>query len=107
MRRKLLAVRLREVREKRGYKQVDLARRTGIPPSAVSQFETGRREPSLRTVSKLADALGVTVDFLCGRPVQEASRGEVRDLLGYARGMRSRDLKVLLEFAAFLARKQN
>ena len=37
--------------------QSDLAELAGTQPSAISHFETGRREPSIRNLVKLATAL--------------------------------------------------
>lgn len=58
---------LRECREMRGMSQTDLAKATGLEPSAVSHFETGQRVPSLGNLIRLADALNVTLDVLCLR----------------------------------------
>lgn len=44
--------------------QADLAEKTGLKPAAINHFERGRREPSLKNLIKLADALGVTIDDL-------------------------------------------
>ena len=57
-------------REARGLRQSELAERAGFQPSAVSHFETGRRAPSFDNLTRLADALGVSTDFLLG-PVDE------------------------------------
>lgn len=47
--------------------QVDLARKTRLKQSAISQFETGRRIPSFHNLRRLADALEVSADYLLGR----------------------------------------
>lgn len=47
--------------------QAQLGERAGIQASAISHFETGARKPSYRSLRKLANALGVTTDFLLGR----------------------------------------
>jgi transcriptional regulator with XRE-family HTH domain len=44
--------------------QADLAQKTGLEPSAISHFETGRRRPSLGNLKRLAEALGVSIDTL-------------------------------------------
>jgi transcriptional regulator with XRE-family HTH domain len=48
-------------------KQMDLARKTRLKQSAISQFETGRRTPSFHNLRRLADALEVSADYLLGR----------------------------------------
>jgi transcriptional regulator with XRE-family HTH domain len=54
-----LAVEVRELREKRGLSQRELAERLGTTQSAVARLEAGNVSPSLPTLDKLADALGV------------------------------------------------
>lgn len=67
--------RLRNARKSRGLSQADLAQRAGLEPSAVSHFEAGRRQPSFHNLRKLADALGVTTDYLLGRDINLGASG--------------------------------
>jgi transcriptional regulator with XRE-family HTH domain len=50
---------LRDARRKACASQDDLAERSGVDRSAISNYERGRREPNLRTIVKLARALEV------------------------------------------------
>lgn len=59
--------RLIEAREHKAITQVELAVKAGLRGSAISNFETGMRKPSIEQLVKLADALGVSVDHLLGR----------------------------------------
>jgi transcriptional regulator with XRE-family HTH domain len=59
--------RLRQAREQRGLNQEELAKKSGLQPSAISHFETGARKPSFDNLKRLATALTVTTDFLLGR----------------------------------------
>jgi putative transcriptional regulator len=56
--------RIREVRKKKGLKQVDLARIVGVFQSEISEIECGRRKPSIYLAKKIAKALGVSLDDL-------------------------------------------
>lgn len=58
---------LKTARELRGLNQEQLADRSGLQASAISHFETGNRKPSFENLKKLADALGVSTDYLLGR----------------------------------------
>lgn len=58
--------RLKMVREGQGVTQARLGRVTGLKPSAVSHFESGRRLPSLPNLFRIAWALGVSTDYLLG-----------------------------------------
>ena len=55
---------LRTIREMREMTQEEVARVTGLQPAAVSHFETGHRQPSLRNLVKLALALDTSPDNL-------------------------------------------
>lgn len=48
---------LRNARRQACVSQDDLAQRSGVDRSAISNYERGRREPNLRTIVKLARAL--------------------------------------------------
>lgn len=54
-----LAMEIRSLREQRGLSQRDLADRLGTTQSAVARLEAGHISPSLPTLDKVADALGV------------------------------------------------
>jgi transcriptional regulator with XRE-family HTH domain len=59
--------RLREWRLKRGLTQEELAKKADVPIISVSHFETGHRFPNAESLRRLADALGVSTDYLLGR----------------------------------------
>ena len=50
---------IHELREKRGLSQRELAERLGTTQSAVARLEAGNVSPSLPTLDKVAEALGV------------------------------------------------
>ena len=52
------------LREKKGMRQAELAAILNISPSTVGMYEQGRRSPSLSMVIRMAQAFGVTVDYL-------------------------------------------
>lgn len=56
------ADRLRTLRTAAGLSQSDLASQSGTTPHAISQLETGRRDPRWATICALADALKVSLD---------------------------------------------
>src|SRR5438093_13159123 len=60
------ASRLSEARHKAGFSQTDLERASGVPKTRLSRYENGHILPSLQTLKKLADALGVTEASLLG-----------------------------------------
>jgi transcriptional regulator with XRE-family HTH domain len=58
----VLGPRLREIRVSRGLGVRELARRLDLSPSTISQIETGKLQPSVRTLHALVSEFGVTVD---------------------------------------------
>ena len=61
-----LATRLRMERARTNETQEQAAKRIGIYQNALCQYEQGERVPTLPTLIKLADAYGVTLDYLVG-----------------------------------------
>ncbi|MFO8012168.1 MAG: XRE family transcriptional regulator [Phycisphaerae bacterium] len=55
--------RLGYARERAGLKQLQVCETTGIGPSSLSEFENGRREPSLAQLQKLASAYRRSLSF--------------------------------------------
>src|SRR5688572_14993254 len=56
-----LGARLRDARQNRGLSLRALAEKTGFSASFLSQIELGQASPSLGSLQRIADALGVTV----------------------------------------------
>ena len=56
---------LREARESMGISQYELSVKSGIPRSAISEIESGRRNVSVAKLKKLADGLNtdLKIDF--------------------------------------------
>ncbi|GAB2553144.1 helix-turn-helix domain-containing protein [Gracilibacillus alcaliphilus] len=60
--------RLRDIREEAGYeKQEDVAKLLNMSTTGYGYYETGKREPSLNTLKKIADILEVSTDYLLER----------------------------------------
>jgi transcriptional regulator with XRE-family HTH domain len=73
---------VKRLRQKREWNQTELAYHAGLAPSVISQIENGKRDPSARTLRKLADALGVEVGDLFPKaqaPLPLDSPGDVAD----------------------------
>ena len=58
------ARRLNRARKSRGLTQADLAAMLGKSPNRVSEYETGKVLPGMQALCELADALGVSCDYL-------------------------------------------
>ena len=59
--------RIKELRERAGKQQKELAIDLGVSQPTVSDWESGRKIPSAKSTSKLADYFQVPIDYLLGR----------------------------------------
>jgi transcriptional regulator with XRE-family HTH domain len=59
---------LNELLGAQGMSQAELAKAIGVSPTAISGYVCGRRNPPKDTAEKIAEALGVSVEFLLGEP---------------------------------------
>lgn len=76
-----LGERLREERDRLGLSLRELARRLEVSPSLVSQIETGKIQPSVRTLYAMVSELGVTLDDVFSAvpaPDRDAARSDLR-----------------------------
>ncbi len=63
----MLGDRIREIRFARKISQVELAKCLGVTKQSVSNWENENIQPSIEMLSKIADALSVTTDYLLSR----------------------------------------
>ena len=59
--------RLRELRKNHGLTLKELGKKVSMHDNTLSQYETGKRNPSLKTWQQLANFFGVSVPYLQGR----------------------------------------
>ncbi len=59
-----IGTRVRDVRRERGWTQDEFARRVGVSRSAVAQWETGRAGQVTGNLTRIAEVLGVGVEYL-------------------------------------------
>lgn len=53
---------LKEIRVRKNLTQEELGEKVGVSYRTIYQYESGRREPSLRILRLLATALNCTID---------------------------------------------
>lgn len=63
----IIADRLRAARIGRGLSQGELARKSGVHKNGIQGYELGKVIPGAQNLIALADALEVSLDWLCGR----------------------------------------
>ena len=65
--RRATGARIRVAREGLGLSQLELSRRSGIAQESLSRIETGRRDPRLGTLQRLARGMGLSLEQLLAR----------------------------------------
>ncbi len=68
--------RLKKARENKGLTQEQLAHQIGVAKPTITGYEKGKREPDVRKIKLLAQALSVTGDYLIGNAPEEFSSNE-------------------------------
>ena len=105
-----VATRIKDRRIALDVTQTRLAKEAKLTPAAISQFESGARKPSFDALSRLAEALKVTTDYLLGK-----KELDYEDLLAdprvsvMFRGMMElseSDKEAMLEFYEFLKNRK-
>lgn len=72
---------LADRRQRLGLSQKQFSLRSGVCYQAdLSQYETGKKHPSLEMLIKLADALGIPRNELCKMLIEHAGEPEKFDL---------------------------
>ena len=65
----MLASNIKELRKQHHLSQEEFAQKAGITYSTLIKIESGlNKNPTLETLTKIADAFGVKIDELAGRP---------------------------------------
>jgi transcriptional regulator with XRE-family HTH domain len=59
--------RLKELRNKKGLSQRELAKLLNLSFGAIGMYEIGKREPDYETISKIATFFDVSIDYLIGK----------------------------------------
>ncbi|MDR7815140.1 helix-turn-helix domain-containing protein [Lacrimispora sp.] len=93
-----------------------VAKEAGVTQTALSNWKSGRSTPSAKTLQKIADYFGVTVDYLMtGKGESEKKESEIagreKRFMEYARqlmdmGITPEDLESLIDIAQKMGRKE-
>lgn len=87
------AVNLRKYRKRKNLSQVKLSQALNYGYTAIANYESGRNEPSIDCLIKLAETLEVTVDELIG----VKCRTEEEQLLSAFKKLSSGKKKIILD----------
>lgn len=104
--------RLRQLRKQRELSQTDLGKLVDLHYTHIGRYERGASRPSADAVHRLAEALGVSTDYLMEGATEEAAKArfEDRELLRRfqeVQDLPDRDKEVIKELLdAFLTKRQ-
>ena len=71
--------RLRATRIEKGFTQEQLAKAVGVTKSTMAKYDRGELEPNVKNIKKIAQVLGVSVDYLLG--IDDAEQAKSTKLL--------------------------
>lgn len=113
-----------KLRDAKGMKDADVARKTGITKSTFSDWKNGRSNPKDAKLQKIADLFGVSVEYIrTGKEKDDSEKyylneetaqvaqeifenKELRALFDVQRDMDAEDLRALHNMALALKRKE-
>lgn len=98
-------VKLKHLRESKGFGVNQLAQKSGVNASQISRFESGqRKDPTLETVKKLSLALGVSIAYftddedrapqtIAAHIDDDVTEEEMEDILNYIEFIKNKHRK--------------
>lgn len=97
MSNRLTALNIREFRKKAGLSQRELAKRAGLSSTTIQGYERGRFTPKIDALLKMADALGVEIEYKGMRKSESEERlkNEIARLEYELARLKERDNKIV------------
>lgn len=106
MKNEKTASRIREALDKKGMRAQELANRTGIDKSSISQYVHGLHKPSPETATRMADVLGVDPMWLMGHDVIEAQTDYYKELQKYMNKLNDKGKEQVSKYIIFIASQE-
>ncbi|NPV89897.1 MAG: helix-turn-helix transcriptional regulator [Firmicutes bacterium] len=92
-----LGSRIREERKRARLTQEQLAEMAGCNESYIGQIERGEKNPSLEVLVNIANALGVTLDYLLANNVRlSKSDSLIDELVSLFKGRDAEEIRLLI-----------
>ena len=102
--------RLKELRKKANFTQVEVAEKLGISQPAYASWERGVKKPTQENLVKIAQVLNVSVDYLVGNLEEESDELDNIELLFRmnSKGLTDEEKKVFKkELIEFMEERKN
>lgn len=81
--------RIRALRKEKGLTQKALGDKCGMADSAIRRYESGRGNPTEKTLQRIADALGISFAELIDVRITYDDDGNIAGAVGYEASMRA------------------
>ncbi len=102
-----IGTRLKSAREYLDLNQDEAASALGVPRSAISQIENGRRKVDAVELTKFSDLYSQSIESLTGRSATEPLPESIHALARAAEKLSDGDREQLMAFARFLQTKKS
>ena len=105
----LFGTRLLDAMHMRDVTAAELARKTTISESNISRYLSGTSMPSMRNLLLLADALGISSDWLAGRDEEDGEYHIVygdKEIVRIFKSLSTDSQEKVLEYAEMLLTKE-
>lgn len=100
----IIGKKIRSLRKKMGLTQEKLSEISNIHPTYLGQIERGEKEPSLKTLIRIADALNTSTSYLLSRESKHPKA--IEELIGLLDGRSKKDVETLSKIAEVLFSKR-
>lgn len=98
----IFAERLKKLRNDKGLSTRALGEIIGVSNATISRYETGKRDPDLLVVNKIANYFNVTIEYLCGEDIN----GDLDDLISIYNKLSDGAKKESLRYITYLYEKE-
>ncbi len=109
---KTIGERIKELRKKHNLTQGELAEKVGMTYVQIGRYEVRGAKPSAEVLSKLAEVLNTTTDYLMNGETSESNAKAIKDktilsLLKRIENLNEKEKEMIITFLdAFLVKKQ-
>lgn len=97
---------LKSVLDDKEISQREFARQLNIAPTTLNGYIKNTRQPDFELVKKIADTLGVSVDYLFGTDDKNGLTADERELIANYRQLGSDNKQLLKNLSSALAKQK-
>ena len=96
----IFATRLKQKREEKELSMQELSDAIGTSKATISRYESGKRDPNLKIVMRIADYFKIPLEWLCG--LEEA---KLDDFIDIYNGLSTIGKESVYRYSLFISKK--